>query len=300
MKLLIVESKEHLETIEPDLMELEENPEAVDPEAINRIFRAVHSIKGGFGFFSLKHVVELAHAMENVMGLIRDGELTVQSEIVDVLLSGADKLRVLIDDVRASESIPIDEEVTRLSRILDASGHDSPAMSEAAVATTMEQADDPDTAEPVPASTPSGKDQTSRSLRVKVDLLDDLMNLTGELVLSRNRIKRALADKLSTALAAGPKLNRLQRQLAASRERLAGAGQRGAKPERRDQRNSGRGHGNPHANSGHRFLQVPTCDSRHEPQTRQRDRSDHPGRERRIGQVDHRGSGGPAHAPGSQ
>ncbi len=121
---LIAESKEHLETIEPDLLNLEGNPETVDPEAINRIFRAVHSIKGGFSFFSLNHIKDLAHTMENVMGLIREGELKVKSETVDALLSGTDKLRVLIDDVRASEEISIDVEVSQLETILNSRKED--------------------------------------------------------------------------------------------------------------------------------------------------------------------------------
>ncbi len=122
---LVTESKEHLEAIEPELMALEAHPDVVDPEAVNRIFRAVHSMKGGFGFFSMTHITELAHSMENIMGLIRDGKLSVRAEIVDVLLAGADKLRVLIDDVHASETIPIDEELARLSEILPSERPDS-------------------------------------------------------------------------------------------------------------------------------------------------------------------------------
>lgn len=49
---LIVESREHLEKIEPDLLELEQNGNNVSDELVNRVFRAVHSIKGGFGFLA--------------------------------------------------------------------------------------------------------------------------------------------------------------------------------------------------------------------------------------------------------
>lgn len=304
---LIAESKEHLEAIEPDLMGFEANPEAVDPEAVNRVFRAVHSIKGGFGFFSLNHITELAHSMENVMGLIRDGELTVRSAIVDVLLAGIDKLLALIDDVHASESIPIDEEMARLAEILGAEQQESsvPRGKDNAVVAagtggpsdfleameilrtpgSDELADEATNrlgellrlmcdqvsengkaiAEDILAdydavvkavgldgllraalteklegllpflqnqpaeekiapsdrkSIPSGREQAVQSLRVRVDLLDSLMNLAGELVLSRNRIKRTLADKLSSGMAAGPQLDRLEKQLAASRRRL--------------------------------------------------------------------------------
>ena len=112
---LIVESREHLENIEPDLLELEEKGNDVSDELINRVFRAVHSIKGGFGFFGLKNVVDMSHVMENVMSKIRDNELTVNAEVTDALLSGIDKLRTLPDDVANSDNISIADEVASLT-----------------------------------------------------------------------------------------------------------------------------------------------------------------------------------------
>jgi two-component system, chemotaxis family, sensor kinase CheA len=110
---LVVESKEHLAAIEPDLLELEKS-ENVPKETINRVFRAVHSIKGGFSFFGLKNIKQLSHSMENVMMRVRDGELTVNPGIIDALFSGLDKLRVLIDDTVHSDTIPISEEIDML------------------------------------------------------------------------------------------------------------------------------------------------------------------------------------------
>ncbi len=69
----------------------------------------------------------------------------------------------------------------------------------------------------------TGASSSSQSLRVRIDLLDNLMNLTGELVLSRNRIKRSLMEKLSSGMARSPELNRLRKQLASSRESLDAA-----------------------------------------------------------------------------
>ncbi|MBN1980657.1 MAG: Hpt domain-containing protein, partial [Chitinivibrionales bacterium] len=116
---LIVESREHLENIEPDLLELEEKKGLVSDELINRVFRAVHSIKGGFGFFGIKNIVQLSHVMENVLAKIRDKTLSISSELTDVLLKGIDKLHILLDDVGNSDSITISDEVEGLSPYLD-------------------------------------------------------------------------------------------------------------------------------------------------------------------------------------
>ncbi len=120
MEDLIAESKEHLDAIEPDLMQLEETAGQASGEVINRVFRAVHSIKGGFGFFGLTHIKDLAHVMENVLGQARDGSLSMNAGIVDVLLTGLDKLRVLIADVDQSQTVPIETELAGLQAILDA------------------------------------------------------------------------------------------------------------------------------------------------------------------------------------
>jgi len=111
----VVESREHLAAIEPDLLELEKS-EDVPKETINRIFRAVHSIKGGFSFFGLKNIKHLSHSMENVMMRLRDGELSVNQEIIDALLNGLDKLRLLIDDTEHSDVIGIETEISMLAR----------------------------------------------------------------------------------------------------------------------------------------------------------------------------------------
>jgi two-component system chemotaxis sensor kinase CheA len=111
---LIVESKEHLETIEPDLLTLEQQGENVGDDLVNRVFRAVHSIKGGFGFFGIDAVVKLSHAMENLMSRVRDKQLKVTPGAVDALLSGIDKLRVLLDDVSHCDTIPIADELAKL------------------------------------------------------------------------------------------------------------------------------------------------------------------------------------------
>lgn len=114
----VEESQQHLQDIEPDLLELEKGGDNVDKEVVNRIFRSVHSIKGASGFFGLKNIGELSHAMENLMSLVREGKKSVTSELTDNLLEGLDTLRAMIDDVAASEEIDIKVIVEKIEKML--------------------------------------------------------------------------------------------------------------------------------------------------------------------------------------
>ncbi len=96
----IVEAKEHLETIEPNLLELEKSPENLD--LCNAIFRPMHSLKGASGFLGLNTINRLAHKAENIMEELRKGAMPVTSEVMDVILSSTDALRQLIDNLEAT------------------------------------------------------------------------------------------------------------------------------------------------------------------------------------------------------
>ena len=115
---LIIESREHLENIEPNLLALEKEGGKVSGEIINSIFRAIHSIKGGFGFYGLKNIQGLSHAMESVLMQVRDGRMAISPPMADALLAGVDKLRMMIDDARASEGCSIEAECSRLLQLL--------------------------------------------------------------------------------------------------------------------------------------------------------------------------------------
>ena len=249
---LIVESVEHLTSIEPDLLAMENDGAQVSAELINRVFRAMHSIKGGFAFFGLSHIVDLSHAMENVLMRVRDGEATVTAETTDALLAGVDKLRTLLDDVKNSETISIAEVLAPFSAILgsqDAQAQDVAASppeaaaeaepdvaaaepepeAEESVAAPAEEVTvtpappapptlelvKPEKSKSIPAAkqaSPSN-DPKGESIRVKVDLLDKLMNLAGELVLGRNQIKLALHSRFLEAASASSSFKRLHDEL---------------------------------------------------------------------------------------
>lgn len=111
------ESLAHLESIEPDLLQME-NGEAASEETINRIFRAIHSIKGSSGMLELDSIKKLSHVMENLFMKIRDGAMSPNPEIIDALLKGVDKLRLMIESVDSCGLIPIDEEIAALNVFL--------------------------------------------------------------------------------------------------------------------------------------------------------------------------------------
>lgn len=118
----VAESREHLDTIEPDLLAMERDGATVSQEIVNSVFRAIHSIKGGSGFFAFEALKRLSHTMENVLMQIRDGKMTVNPTIIDPLLRGVDKLRAMIDDIQGSDSVPCDEEIAQLNTVLESEG----------------------------------------------------------------------------------------------------------------------------------------------------------------------------------
>lgn len=115
----ILETREHLSEIEPDLLEMEKLGEGVSPEIINRIFRAIHSTKGGASFLSFEALKNFSHVMENVLMQIRDGQTAATPKVVDVLLRSVDVLRAMIDDVQASDQVSCEKETAMLNAVLE-------------------------------------------------------------------------------------------------------------------------------------------------------------------------------------
>lgn len=98
----IAEAKEHLETIEPNLLELEKTPDNL--ALLNDIFRPMHSLKGASGFLGLNRINQLAHKSENILDELRKGSMVVTSEIMDVILASTDALRQMIDNLEVTNA----------------------------------------------------------------------------------------------------------------------------------------------------------------------------------------------------
>ena len=88
------ESFEGLDAMESGLLNLEDG--AADVEAINTIFRAAHSIKGGAGTFGFMSVSEFTHKLETLLDEMRNGQREVTPESTNVLLEAVDVLREMI------------------------------------------------------------------------------------------------------------------------------------------------------------------------------------------------------------
>ena len=106
------ESDEHLDDMEQLLMSLD--VESPDPEELNSIFRAAHSIKGGSGIFGFDALMNLTHVMENLLDKARNNELSVTADIVNVLLETLDVLKDTLNAYRDETPVPEDSIAERI------------------------------------------------------------------------------------------------------------------------------------------------------------------------------------------
>lgn len=158
----LVESYEHLDRVERELLG--------QAPSIDAIFRGLHTIKGTAGFFGYERIGDVAHAAESVLDKLRDGELAFSSPIASVLLDAVDALRLMLAAVEQR-------------------GHDDAGDHAAllgALSGLQQQAAPP--APVVAAAAPVAAPASDTTIRVDVELLDELMDLAGELVLARNQL----------------------------------------------------------------------------------------------------------------
>lgn len=131
----IAEAKEHLETIEPNLLELEKTPDNL--ALLNDIFRPMHSLKGASGFLGLNRINQLAHKSENILDELRKGSMVVTSEIMDVILASTDALRQMIDNLEVTNAegdVEIEHIMAQIDAIMagDSAPQPEPAVSQEA------------------------------------------------------------------------------------------------------------------------------------------------------------------------
>lgn len=112
----IEEAQHHVEQVESLLVK---KGTSLGDDEVNKIFRAVHSVKGTAGFFGLTQIVSLAHTMENLYGEVRCGSLKLLDEHLDVLLAANDLLKDMIENVISSEDVDVTPMQQALSKILE-------------------------------------------------------------------------------------------------------------------------------------------------------------------------------------
>ncbi|MBI5587514.1 MAG: chemotaxis protein CheA [Deltaproteobacteria bacterium] len=217
----IAESTEALDSLDQKFIELEKRPD--DTTLLNDIFRSVHTVKGAAGFLGFQQMVEVTHVTEDVLNKLRKGEMKVNPVIMDAILQSIDLIKVLLRNIKDKSGKQEDIEPTKnlLKSILDGhavpetktilsgeqpskkapsrSAEILPAASQSVTQACAAGAK-PSTAEPEAAKTQTKTDEAAhakdQSIRVDIERLDSVMNLAGELVLSRNRLMR-LGSRLS-------------------------------------------------------------------------------------------------------
>lgn len=205
VKEFVVESRENLDQLERDLIDLESHP--TSRETLGSIFRTVHTIKGAAGFMGLPKLEALAHSGESVLSSLRDGTLAINPAITSALLGLSDTIRVMLVQVDSTGSEGETDCTALVDQLTGLLGGGAPCA--AGVETAGEG--------------PSGAGEDNRQqaglapishVRVNVDQLDTLMNLVGELVLARNEIMQASAvQKHSVLLGTSQRLNSITTQL---------------------------------------------------------------------------------------
>jgi two-component system chemotaxis sensor kinase CheA len=188
----IPEAGEHLQAAESALLTLEKTP--TDPDAINTVFRAFHTLKGMAGYVHLRFCTDLAHHAESLLSKVREKEMAYGPGIADLSLRSIDVMKFLIEGVQAaSQSGSIrkptgyDELLSLLKNATEKGvvdlvtkpmGGSSPAPA----------ANAPTAAPSTPAARPGGDASTETTVRVRTDRLDRLVNAVGELVIAQSMI----------------------------------------------------------------------------------------------------------------
>jgi len=107
LEIFIDESNEHLQSISDGVMVLEKEPDNQD--TINEIFRAAHSLKGMAGTMGYKRMQNLTHDMENVFSEVRNGNISVTSEMCDVLFQCMDALETYVENIQTNQDEGTDD-----------------------------------------------------------------------------------------------------------------------------------------------------------------------------------------------
>jgi len=137
----LTETSESIEVVDIELVKLEKDPN--NAEVLNNIFRLVHTIKGTCGFLGLPRLEEVAHAAENVLGKYRDGEISVTTDSVTLILAALDQIKEILGVIEATQEEPEGNDAELIHRLNVAASGGSAAEPVAAVA------DEPVAEEPV-------------------------------------------------------------------------------------------------------------------------------------------------------
>ena len=194
----LIESCENLSRLDQEMVELEKRPG--DAGLLASVFRTIHTIKGTCGFLGFTTLEAITHHAENLLSMLRNGELALTPMRVSLILETVDATR--------RELVSIEGNGSESGEVyLDLRGRLEAATKAEAVAREAACGEDAEIAQ----RGPSAADST---IRVDVGLLDRLMNLVGELVLARNQLLQVSLRREDLQLnASSQRLNLIATQL---------------------------------------------------------------------------------------
>jgi chemosensory pili system protein ChpA (sensor histidine kinase/response regulator) len=204
------EAEEHLQVVGDCLLSLEGNN---NREEINRLFRAIHTVKGSAAQVGLKRLGGIAHRVEDLIGRLRDGEIQPSPSIVDLCLESVDILKKTLhrqwDDETDMRS-GVDSLLGRIAALAPQEGEEE-VPAEAATDAHEEAATKPGAAKAAPKALTAKQAAANKSVRIALGRLDRMMNTVGELVISRTKMVGRVTE-----------LTKLIDTLSFSKERLHG------------------------------------------------------------------------------
>jgi chemosensory pili system protein ChpA (sensor histidine kinase/response regulator) len=218
LEFFIPEAEEHLQAVTECLLALEGHPNSDD---INRLFRAMHTVKGSAAQVGLHRLSAVAHRVEDLIGRLRDGALQPSAEIVDLFLQSVDVLKQFLHRQWPSEAEMAAAVDPLLARIADLAPEETPEP--AAELADLESGESKGAsivrapaagAVPAAAAARPAAAQAlpqAKSVRISLEWLDRMMNAVGELVINRTRMLGRLTE-----------LSKLVEVLQFSKTRLAG------------------------------------------------------------------------------
>jgi chemosensory pili system protein ChpA (sensor histidine kinase/response regulator) len=209
------EAEEHLQIVSDCLLSLEGNK---NPDEINKLFRAIHTVKGSAAQVGLRRLGGIAHRVEDLIGRLRDGEIEPSPEVIDICLESVDVLKKTLHQQWADDGemrTGMDSLLGRIAEYapVEAEEVDSPSTGQQHIAGSG--AGDETETVPGKASKASSPQQqaasNAKSVRIALERLDRMMNTVGELVINRTRMVGRVAE-----------LDKLVETLSFSKERLHG------------------------------------------------------------------------------
>ncbi len=145
----LVEAGEILETLNEQLVDLEQAPD--DSDLLNSIFRGFHTIKGGGSFLSLTNLVEVCHKSEDVFNLLRNNELQLNADMMDAFLRVLDELNAMFEQIRSGED-PSPADPALIQQLIDMQNPDAVPAAAVETPAEAEPASDEEVADAVDAA----------------------------------------------------------------------------------------------------------------------------------------------------